>query len=175
MLSEEIEKIKERVKEILIPILKEKGLELVDMEFVKDQRGWTLRIFLDYPTGGITISDCEWVSDRLGTILDIEDFIPVSYILEISSPGLDRPLKTKRDFERNISKIVKISTFEPQENQRNFKGEILEVGKDFVKIFDVSRNDEVNIKFDNIKKAKLDLDSLFDIPQPKRKNKKKSK
>ena len=169
MLPEEIEKIKERVKKIVIPILEEKGLELIDIDFVRDQRGWTLRIFADYPTGGITINDCEWVSDRLGTILDIEDFIPVSYILEISSPGLDRPLKTKRDFERNISKIVKISTFEPQDNQRNFKGEILEVGEDFVKIFDVSRNDEVSIKFDNIKKAKLDLDALFNSSQSKRK------
>ncbi len=173
MLPEEIEKIKERVKKIVEPILKEKGLELVDIEFVRDQRGWTLRIFADYPKGGITINDCEWVSDRLGTILDIEDFIPVSYILEVSSPGLDRPLKTKRDFERNISKVVKISTHEPQENQKNFKGEILEVGDNFVKIFDVSRNDEVDIKFENIKKAKLDLDALFESPKPKKNKKRK--
>ncbi len=175
MLPEEIEKIKEKVKKFVIPILEEKGLELIDLEFVRDQRGWTLRIFIDYPAGGVTINDCEWVSDRLGTILDIEDFIPISYILEISSPGLDRPLKTKKDFERNLSKVVKISTFKPQENQRNFKGEILGVGEDFVKIFDVSRNDEVNIKFDNIKKAKLDLDALFNSSQPKRKSGKKSK
>ena len=85
--------IVERVKELLIPILEEKELKLVDIEFIKEGKP-VLRI---YNPEGTTIENCEFVSRRIGTILDVEDLIPYSYTLEVSSPGLDRRLKNKKN------------------------------------------------------------------------------
>ncbi len=153
--------IAERVKELLLPILEEGGFELVDVEFVREPAGWVLRIYADRPQGGITISDCQWISERIGTLLDVEDFIHHPYNLEVSSPGLDRPLKSRRDFERHIGTVVKIKTQEPLDNQRNFKGKIISTSEKGVTVHDVSRNAEVEIPYENIKSARVDIDSLF--------------
>ena len=161
-MEERIKEIVNRVKELLLPILEEGGFELVDVEFVREPVGWVLRIYADRPKGGITISDCQWISERIGTLLDVEDLIPHAYNLEVSSPGLDRPLKTRRDFERHVGIVVKIKTHEPMDNQRNFKGEIVSTSERGVTIHDVSRNANVEIPYGNIKSARVDVDSLFD-------------
>ncbi|WP_022847272.1 MULTISPECIES: ribosome maturation factor RimP [unclassified Desulfurobacterium] len=161
MNEERVSKLIEKVKELLLPILEEGNFELVDIEFVREPIGWVLRIYADRENGGITISDCQWISERIGTILDVEDLIHHPYNLEVSSPGLDRPLKKQKDFEKQIGNVVKIKTTEPLDNQRNFKGEILSADDKGVTIHDVSRNTEVEIPFEKIKTAKLDLDSLF--------------
>jgi ribosome maturation factor RimP len=161
-MEERIKEIVNRVKELLLPILEEGGFELVDVEFVREPVGWVLRIYADRPEGGITISDCQWISERIGTLLDVEDLIPHAYNLEVSSPGLDRPLKTRRDFERHVGIVVKIKTHEPMDNQRNFKGEIVSTSERGVTIHDVSRNADVEIPYGNIKSARVDVDSLFD-------------
>ena len=161
-MEERIKEIVNRVKELLLPILEEGGFELVDVEFVREPVGWVLRIYADRPEGGITISDCQWISERIGTLLDVEDLIPHAYNLEVSSPGLDRPLKTRRDFERHVGIVVKIKTHEPMDNQRNFKGEIVSTSERGVTIHDVSRNANVEIPYGNIKSARVDVDSLFD-------------
>jgi ribosome maturation factor RimP len=161
-MEERIKEIVNRVKELLLPILEEGGFELVDVEFVREPVGWVLRIYADRPEGGITISDCQWISERIGTLLDVEDLIPHAYNLEVSSPGLDRPLKTRRDFERHVGIVVKIKTYEPMDNQRNFKGEIVSTSEEGVTIHDVSRNADVEIPYENIKSARVDVDSLFD-------------
>ncbi len=153
--------IVERVKELLLPILEEGGFELVDIEFVREPIGWVLRIYADRPQGGITISDCQWISERIGTLLDVEDIIPHSYNLEVSSPGLDRPLKGQKDFEKHKGIVVKVKTTEPLDNQRNFKGEVISTSKEGVVIHDVSRNAEVEIPYEKIKSARVDIDSLF--------------
>ncbi len=158
---ENVEKVVERVKEILKPILEEGGFELVDVEFVREPSGWVLRVYADRPEGGITISDCQWISERLSVLLDVEDLIHHSYNLEVSSPGLNRPLKTKRDFEKKVGSIVKVKTDEPIDNQRNFKGEVVAVTEKGVVIHDVSRNADVEIPFENIKTARVDIDALF--------------
>ncbi|WP_163328258.1 ribosome maturation factor RimP [Desulfurobacterium thermolithotrophum] len=160
-MEERTKEIIDRVKELLFPILEEGGFELVDIEFVREPIGWVLRIYADRLGGGITISDCQWISERIGTLLDIEDLIPHSYNLEISSPGLNRPLKNRRDFERNLGTVVKIKTHEPMDNQRNFKGEVISTSENAVVIHDVSRNAKVEIPFENIKSARIDIDSLF--------------
>jgi ribosome maturation factor RimP len=160
-MEERIQEIVNRVKGLLLPILEEGGFELVDIEFVREPRGWVLRIYADRPEGGITISDCQWISERIGTLLDVEDFIPHSYHLEVSSPGLDRPLKTRRDFERHKGSVVKIKTHEPMDNQRNFKGKVVATSERGVTVHDVSRNAEVEIPYENIKSARVDIDSLF--------------
>ena len=160
-MEERIQEIVNRVRELLLPILEEGGFELVDIEFVREPVGWVLRIYADRPEGGITISDCQWISERIGTLLDVEDLIPHSYNLEVSSPGLDRPLKTRRDFERHKGVVVKIKTHEPMDNQRNFKGEVIATSEGGVTVHDVSRNAEVEIPYENIKSARVDIDSLF--------------
>ncbi|TCK04621.1 ribosome maturation factor RimP [Phorcysia thermohydrogeniphila] len=160
-MEERIQEIVNRVRELLLPILEEGGFELVDIEFVREPVGWVLRIYADRPEGGITISDCQWISERIGTLLDVEDLIPHSYNLEVSSPGLDRPLKTRRDFERHKGVVVKIKTHEPMDNQRNFKGEVVATSERGVTVHDVSRNAEVEIPYENIKSARVDIDSLF--------------
>jgi len=160
-MEERIQEVVDRVRELLLPILEEGGFELVDIEFVREPVGWVLRIYADRPSGGITISDCQWISERIGTILDVEDLIPHSYNLEVSSPGLDRPLKTKRDFERHVGIVVKVKTLEPMDNQRNFKGEVISTTENGVVIHDISRNAQVEIPYENIKSARVDIDSLF--------------
>ena len=161
-MEEKAKEIVERVKELLAPILEEGGFELVDIEFVREPVGWVLRIYADRPQGGITISDCQWISERIGTVLDVEDVIPHSYNLEVSSPGLDRPLKSQKDFERHKGIVVKIKTTEPLDNQRNFKGEVVSTSERGVTVHDVSRNAEVEIPYEKIKSARVDIDSLFD-------------
>jgi len=160
-MEEKINEIIEKVKELLAPILEEGGFELVDVEFVREPIGWVLRIYADRPGGGITISDCQWISERLGTLLDVEDIIPHSYNLEVSSPGLDRPLKSKKDFDKHVGIVVKIKTLNPMDNQRNFKGEVISTSDTGVTVHDVSRNAEVEIPYENIKSARVDIDSLF--------------
>jgi len=160
-MEERVGEIVDRVKELLLPILEEGGFELIDVEFIRGPIGWVLRIYADRPEGGITISDCQWISERIGTLLDVEDLIPHAYNLEVSSPGLDRPLKTRRDFEKHVGMVVKIKTHEPMDNQRNFKGDVISTSGKGVTIHDVSRNADVEIPYENIKSARVDVDSLF--------------
>ncbi len=158
---ENVERIVEKVKEIVKPLLEEGNFELVDVEFVRGPSGWVLRVYADRPEGGITISDCQWISERLSILLDVEDIIHHPYNLEVSSPGLDRPLKSRRDFERKIGTVVRVKTVEPVGNQRNFKGEVVSVSENSVTVHDVSRNEDVEIPFSNIKSARVDIDALF--------------
>ena len=160
-MEEKIKEVVDRVRELLLPILEEGGFELVDIEFVREPVGWVLRIYADRPEGGITISDCQWISERIGTLLDVEDLIHHPYNLEVSSPGLDRPLKTRKDFERQKGVVIKVKTHQPMDNQRNFKGEVVSTSDRGVTIHDVSRNAEVEIPYENIKSARVDIDSLF--------------
>lgn len=103
--------IVDRVTGLLQPILSEMGLELTDLEYVAEGRGMTLRVFID-KEGGVTLDDCAALSRELGAVLEIEDVIHVAYRLEVSSPGLDRPLKTPKDYQRFIGALVKIKTYE---------------------------------------------------------------
>ncbi|MEG1457941.1 MAG: ribosome maturation factor RimP [Acetivibrio sp.] len=100
----------ERTEQILQPIMDENGFELVDVEYVKEAGNWYLRAYLD-KEGGITIDDCEIVSRALSDLLDTEDFISDSYILEVSSPGLGRQLKKEKDFKRSIGEQIDIKLY----------------------------------------------------------------
>lgn len=102
-----------RSQELIEPILHELGFELWDVEYVKEAGEYYLRAYIDKP-GGITINDCEAVSRRFSDSLDREDFIPESYILEVSSPGLGRALKKDRDFERSLGEDVEVKTYAPK-------------------------------------------------------------
>jgi ribosome maturation factor RimP len=112
--------------EVLVEsLLKSEGLELMDLEFRKEGRGWVLRVFMD-KAGGVTLDDCAEISRQLGDQLEVEDLIPHAYTLEVSSPGLDRPLKKDKDFLRSIGKRVQFSTKAPLEKQSFFKGILLD-------------------------------------------------
>ena len=106
---------------LLEPILKEMDFELVDVEYVKEVGNWYLRSYIDKP-GGITVDDCEAVSRIFSEKLDQADFIEDSYIMEVSSPGLDRPLKKEKDFKRSLGKKVEIRTYRPIEKEKEFYG-----------------------------------------------------
>lgn len=122
----------ERKTEVLLkPLMEERQFELVDVEFVKEAGNWFLRVYIDKP-GGITIDDCELVSRALSDKLDEEDFIVESYILEVSSPGLGRPLKKEKDFVRSQGQSVEVKLFRPIEKQKEFTGILKSWDKDTV-------------------------------------------
>ena len=126
--SAEYEKMAE---ELLLPIVEEFGFELVDVEYVKEAGNWYLRGYIDKPEG-ITVNDCEAVSRIFSDRLDEKDFIEDSYIMEISSPGLDRPLKKEKDFDRSIGKDVEIRTYRPIDGAKDFRGTLLSYDKNSV-------------------------------------------
>ena len=111
----------DRIREIADRVAVAEGMELVDVEFVGRGRNSVLRIFLDKP-GGITLGDCELVSGQVGAILDVEDFLPTSYTLEVSSPGLDRRLVKPADYARFAGKPVKLVLKAPRDGRRRFRG-----------------------------------------------------
>ena len=127
--------ISEKVGEIVLPIVESKGLELVEVEYVKEGPNWFLRVYIDKESG-ITIDDCQLVSEEISDKLDKNDPISNSYYLEVSSPGLERPLKKDRDFEKNKGRIIEVRLFKAINDKNNFEGELLglEDGKVVIKI-----------------------------------------
>lgn len=122
-----------RTEELILPILEEHHFELVDVEWVKEGANWYLRAFID-KVGGITVDDCELVSRAFGDILDEKDYISENYIFEVSSPGLDRPLRKEKDFARSIGKDVEIRLYKPINKQKEFIGCLTAYDKETVTI-----------------------------------------
>ena len=110
-----------RAEELLTPIAVANGCEVYDVEYVKEAGNWYLRGYIDKP-GGIAVDDCEAVSRRFSDILDEKDYIEDSYIFEVSSPGLGRPLKKEKDFKRNLGEEVEIRTYRAIDRQKEFVG-----------------------------------------------------
>lgn len=123
----------QRTEGILGPMLEEAKFELVDVEYVKEGGQMYLRAYIDKP-GGITIDDCVDISRKLSEVLDREDFIEDSYILEVSSPGLGRPLKKEKDYARSLGKEVEIRTYRAIDKQKEFVGVLKEYDKDTITI-----------------------------------------
>ncbi|WZL74884.1 ribosome maturation factor RimP [Clostridiaceae bacterium 35-E11] len=113
------------VKELVLPIINNSKLELVDIEFVKEGQSWFLRVYID-KDGGVTIDDCQMVSEGLSEKLDEVDPISQNYYLEVSSPGLDRPLKTDKDFEKYTNRLVEVYLYEPIEGKKVMEGLLIE-------------------------------------------------
>lgn len=122
------EEYEQKTEQLLTPIITENQFELVDVEYVKEVGTWYLRAYIDKP-GGITIDDCELVSRALSDLLDNNDFITDAYILEVSSPGLTRPLKKDKDYERNIGKPIEFRLFTPLLGTREHTGILKEYSK----------------------------------------------
>ena len=115
------EEYETRTEKILEPIMKENNFELVDVEYVKEGSSWYLRAYID-KDGGITVDDCELVSRAFSDLLDKEDFIEDAYILEVSSPGLLRPLKKDKDFKRNIGNEVELRLYKAVDKVKEDRG-----------------------------------------------------
>lgn len=113
--------IAKQVTDLIEPVLEEMGYDLVDVEYVSAQGRMVLRIYID-KTGGVDVEDCARVSRGIGDLIDVKDIIEHEYVLEVSSPGLNRPLKKERDFLWAIGKKVKVKTMAPIEGRKNYTG-----------------------------------------------------
>ena len=117
------QEIIDRVRAVANSILIREGMELVEVEYRREPVGWVLRLTID-KEGGVTLDDCTRISQEMGLSLDIEDLIFNPYHLEISSPGLDRPLKNERDFIRFSERHIRVKTIDPIGKQKSFKGKL---------------------------------------------------
>jgi len=142
-----------RLKEVLAPTLSSLAVELVDLEYRRESVGWVLRLYID-KEGGITLEDCQRVSEQIGDLLDVEDLISHGYRLEVSSPGLDRPLVQEKDFVRFVGERARISTRDPIGNRRNFRGRILGVSDHRV-LIEADEGGITEIPHELVSKARL--------------------
>lgn len=147
------EDYEKRTEELLLPVVQEQEFELVDVEYVKEGSNWYLRAYIDKP-GGITIDDCELISRALSEKLDEKDFIDDAYILEVSSPGLTRPLKKDKDFDRNIGKDVEIRTYKMVDRKKEFVGELKAYDKQTITIIEED-DKELVLDRDNVALVRL--------------------
>lgn len=148
--------IEERVQAIAERVAIDHGLELVHAEVAGPENKPIVRIFIDKPNG-VTHKDCSEVSLYVGTILDVEDFIHASYTLEVSSPGLERGLYKRADYERFAGKLARLRTRRPINGQRNFRGRLLGVDGEEA-LFEDRTSGRVKVPLDSIAKANLELD-----------------
>jgi ribosome maturation factor RimP len=148
--------VAERIMEIAEQSAIDHGLELVHTEVAGPDGHPVVRVFIDKP-GGVTHDDCSEVSTQIGTILDVEDFIHSAYTLEVSSPGLERGLYKRADYERFAGHAAKLKTRSPIAGQRNFRGRIAGVDEHKV-ILDDRTSGRVSIPVADIVKANLEID-----------------
>jgi Uncharacterized protein conserved in bacteria len=127
------EEYEQRTEKLLEPILSENHFELYDVEYVKEGGNWFLRAYID-KENGITVDDCEIVSRALSDLLDKNDFIPESYILEVSSPGLGRQLKRDKHFEKSIGEEVEVKLYKPINKKKDFVGILISFNQDTITI-----------------------------------------
>jgi ribosome maturation factor RimP len=144
--------LKNRIKEIVLPLIKDQKFELVDLEIKGKGPSTILRVFVDKP-GGITLDECTVLSEKLSLNLDVEDIFPQRYTLEVSSPGLDRPLISESDFKRKIGENIKVFLKIPVDNKSVIEGRI----EDFKdqKLWLNSKGESKSIAFEKIEKAKI--------------------
>jgi ribosome maturation factor RimP len=144
--------------DLLEPVIAGLGYELVEIEYQPNPKHGVLRVYIDQERG-IALEDCKQVSDQVSALLDVEDPVPGHYNLEVSSPGLDRPLRTIEDFERFTGEIARIRLGMPISGQRNFKGRLAGVEDDAVRLD--CEGGQVTLPLASIDKARLAPD--FDI------------
>lgn len=147
--------IADRIEELIRPAVEAARMETVEVQYLSEGGRMVLRIFLDKEEGPVTLADCETMSGTIGDLLDNNDIIRESYVLEVSSPGIDRVLKKKKDFVRFKGRRVRVSVYAPIDKQRNFMGPLIEVTEDSIVIDDVTGKN-VAIPFGAIARARLE-------------------
>ena len=143
-------RIEAEVEKIVEELLENTALELVAVDYVKE-RGWYLRVFID-KEGGVDLDDCQDLSRKLEELLDAQDIIKTSYILEVSSPGLDRELKKPRDFQREIGKDIDVSLFAPLDGKKVVTGPLSAYDGETINVGDMA------IPMDKVAKVNLHID-----------------
>ncbi len=151
--SERDRVVVERVTAAARPLAEAEGLALVAVEYQREAAGWVLRVYLDKP-GGVTLDDCQRVSGQLGDLLDVEDLIDHAYTLEVSSPGLERPLVDATDFARFAGRTIRLQTDVPVDGQRRFRGRLLGVAEGAVRL-ELEGGRQVMIPHAAIERARL--------------------
>ena len=141
-----------RTEELLLPIVEKFGVEIYDVEYVKEGSSWFLRVFVD-KEGGIDIDDCGLVSEYLSEQLDNNDPIPDAYFLEVSSPGAERPLKKTQDYVRAIGKHVYVTTYEPINGLKEFEGTLISYDEETL-VIKVGKK-EHSLPFNKVASARL--------------------
>lgn len=147
--------LQQRILSLAERVATSMGFEVVLLE-IKGKGRAIVRVYVDQP-GGVTLDDCERFSRRFSVLLDVEDWIPFSFVLEISSPGLDRPLVKEEDFRRFSGRNAKVRTKTPVAGRRNFKGKILGVSKDLLGL-EIAPEQRIEIEISAIEKANLVID-----------------
>ncbi len=145
-----------RIREIIEPLINSLGITVDHVEFSKMGGKGLLRVYID-KEGGVTLDNCEQVSREIEAVLDVEDPIPYSYVLEVSSPGLDRPLKQLNDFKKNMGKTARVVTFEPIDRQTFFIGRIVGVTDDEISLL-LPKDRKIVVPYKNISKARLEVE-----------------
>jgi ribosome maturation factor RimP len=165
--AEKLETLRERLIALCERSLAAVGYEPVEVEYVREQQGWVLRVYIDHPpsetsnTGGevgsrITHEDCERASRHLGTVLDVEDPIDMAYRLEVSSPGVRRPLRKERDFARFTGRVARVQLNRALDGRRNFTGRLLSASDGMV---DMEVDGAVvRLPLDRVRKAHLEVE-----------------
>ncbi len=144
-----------QIQKMITPILLEEGMECVDLEYRREAQGWVLRLYID-KENGVTLDDCARVNQKVGRLLDVENPIETPYHLEVSSPGLRRPLKTEKDFVRFQNRLIYVKTVQPIRNRRQFKGRLLKVIPGGIEL--EVEGELFQIPFQEIAKARLELE-----------------
>jgi len=146
--------MRQKIFQLAEQVAEEQGVELFGIELLG--RGKVLlRVFID-KDGGVTLDDCQRFSKSLGIVLDVENPIPGSYKMEVSSPGLDRPLRNLKDYEKNTGKLARVITKEKIENRNFFIGRILGIHYGMIQL--LVGEQEMNIPVDNISRASLEIE-----------------
>ena len=145
-------KIETQVENVMAEVLAGTEYELVDVEYVKEGRDWYLRVFID-KAGGIDLDDCQAISENLSARLDKLDLISTAYILEVSSPGIDRILKKDKDFIREAGKVVDVTLYAPLDGKKNFVGELVGRDEEFLHI-----KDNAPLPRDKVAQVRLHID-----------------
>lgn len=151
------ERIEDAVERLATPVAERLGYELVDVEYKKEGANWVLRCFIDCP-GGVGIDQCQTFSEALEEVLDAEDPIPGSYLLEVSSPGAERPLKKPSDYQRFLGEAVVVKLHKVVEGQKKYSGELAGYDDEAKTVQIKTSNGLVTIALKDIAKANLNID-----------------
>lgn len=145
-----------RTESLVMPLIEENNFELVDVEYVKEGGNNFLRVYID-KEGGISVDDCEIVSRALSDLLDVEDYIPDAYILEVSSPGLGRQLKKDKDFKRSIGEVIEVKLYKGINKQKDFEGVLKAFDEETITV-ELEDESEMTFKRPEIAMVRLAID-----------------
>jgi ribosome maturation factor RimP len=160
------EKFLAEARDIICEIAAQQGLELIDVEYQREPGGWVLRVLIDRQPGGITIGDCTDISREIGDVLEVKDIMAFPYRLEVSSPGVNRPLKKVQDFEQHLGETVSITTLEPLDGRKHFKGKLSGLHGDLVEV--AIDGQGLTVPLAAVKKARVEYDFDKDKHQKKK-------